>query len=72
MALRTYEVDVRMVVEVSRVRVTVDTEASPHTHEFALAEAAAHEIDVRAADFANDHYVSDQRVKEVLNWNQIG
>lgn len=72
MAKHTYEVDVAMVVEVSRTRVTIDTEA-PGTHEEKLKAAASEKIDVRAGglSIADDRFVSHQFVDGVLNWNQI-
>lgn len=70
MVERTYEVAVTMVVEVSSVRVTIDTDA-PGTTEEKLKVAAGEKIDVCAGDYGTDTYVSVQYVRGVLHYNMV-
>ena len=70
--MERYVIDVDMVVKVSDIAVEIDPDA-PGTFTEKL-EAAAAKVDIRAGNFNHshlDHYVSDQNVTEVTNWNQI-
>ncbi len=70
MVERTYEVAVAMVVEVSSVRVVIDTDA-PGTTEEKLKYGAGKLIDVKAGEYGTERYVSHQYVDGVISYDIV-